>query len=118
MWGFDTINLVDFEFSAAPGERPTPLCLVAHNLMTGREQHVWQDELAERRSPPYPIGPRDLFVSYYASAELGCHLVLQWPLPSSILDLFVEFRVLTNGRPGPCGDSLLGALAAFGLDAL
>jgi hypothetical protein len=32
--------------------------------------------------------------------------------------LFAEFRCLTNGRPVPCGNGLLGALAYFGLDAL
>jgi hypothetical protein len=57
-------------------------------------------------------------VAYYASAELGCHLALKWPMPARILDLFVEFRCLTNGRPTPCGSGLLGALAYFGLDSL
>jgi hypothetical protein len=59
-----------------------------------------------------------LFVSYYASAEMLCHLALAWPLPVYVLDLFAEFRVLTNGLPTPCGSSLLGALTYFGIDSI
>jgi hypothetical protein len=68
--------------------------------------------------PPYGADADCLFVAYYASAELGCHLALGWPMPVRILDLFAEFRCLTNGRPPPCGASLLGALTYFGLDAM
>jgi hypothetical protein len=59
-----------------------------------------------------------LVIAFYASAELGCHLALGWPLPARVLDLYVEFRRLTNGRPTPCGSGLLGALTWFGLDGL
>src|SRR5262249_4075627 len=68
--------------------------------------------------PPYDTGPETLLVAYYASAELGCHLALDWPMPARILDLFAEFRCLTSGLPVPCGNGLLGALAYFGLDTL
>jgi hypothetical protein len=59
-----------------------------------------------------------LFVAYYASAELGCYRVLGWPIPERILDLFTEFRARTNGLDTPAGNSLLGALAYFGLDGM
>ncbi|MFO0892581.1 MAG: DNA polymerase, partial [Isosphaeraceae bacterium] len=59
-----------------------------------------------------------LFVAYYASAELGCHLALEWPMPERVLDLYAEFRCLTNGLDPYCGNGLLGALAWFGLDAM
>jgi hypothetical protein len=55
----------------------------------------------------------DLFVSYYASAEMGCHLALNWPMPRLILDLYVEFKRLTNGHTVPCGRGLLGACQYF-----
>jgi DNA polymerase I len=35
-----------------------------------------------------------------------------------VLDLFAEFRVLTNGLPTPCGHGLLGALAYFGIGGI
>ncbi len=57
-------------------------------------------------------------VAYYATAELGCHLALDWPLPANVLDLYVEFRNLTNGLGPPAGNSLLGALVFFGLDSM
>jgi hypothetical protein len=115
---FRSVTAVDFEFQAPPGERPRPICLVARDLDSGRTLRVWEDELRALPGPPYPVGREDLVVAYYASAELGCHLALGWPLPARVLDLYVEFRRLTNGRPTPCGRGLLGALTWFGLDGL
>jgi hypothetical protein len=59
-----------------------------------------------------------LFVAYYASAEIGCHLTLNWPKPARILDLFTEFRNHLNGLKAPAGFGLIGALTAFGLDSM
>lgn len=115
---FREVWLADFEFSAPAGERPAVVCLVAKELGTGRLLRLWEDELAGLTCPPYPIGTDILFVAYYASAEMGCHLSLGWPLPVNVLDLFAEFRNLTNGLPLPCGAGLLGALAWFGLDSV
>ncbi len=109
------IWLVDFEFDASDGEQPKPVCLVAKELKSGQVLKLWQDEMGRLRQPPYAIGSDALFVAYYASAEMGCHLALGWSLPENILDLFLEFRTLTNGKFIPCGNGLLGALAYFGL---
>jgi hypothetical protein len=107
---------IDFEFCAAPGERPAPLCVVARELCTGKLVRRWLADGAAD-APPYPTGPDSLFIAYYASAELGCHLALDWPMPARVLDLYAEFRNRMSGLPVPCGFSLLGALANFGLDA-
>ncbi|MGD0661676.1 MAG: DNA polymerase [Syntrophorhabdales bacterium] len=115
---FSEIWVVDSEFEAPPGENPAPVCLVAWELRTGRKVRVWRDELRTMRRPPYDIGKGALFVSYYSSAELGCHLSLGWALPHNNLDLYVEFRNRTNGLTTPSGNSLLGALVAFGLDSI
>jgi hypothetical protein len=113
---FREVVIVDFEFGVTPGDRPVPVCLVAHELHSGRRFRIWQDQLGP--APPYATGPDVLFVAYYASAELGCYRVLGWPMPERILDLFVEFRARTNGLETPAGAGLLGALAYFGLDAM
>ena len=113
---FREVVLVDFEFTAPPGERPEPVCLVAKLLRAGRTVRLWRDQFGP--SPPYPIDDATLFVAYYASAELGCHRALDWPMPTRVLDLFAEFRDRTNGRATPAGAGLLGALVYFGLDAL
>ncbi len=115
---FNEIWVVDFEFSAAPGERPVPICLVAREERDGRSLRLWQDELSTFPTPPYSVGHDSLLVAYYASAELGCHLALGWPLPVNVLDLFCEFRNLANGRTPPCGFGLLSALTAFGLSGI
>jgi hypothetical protein len=80
-------------------------------------ERVWLDGPAPPR-PPYGTGDDVLFVAYYASAELCCHLALGWPTPLRVLDLFAEFRCMTAGLPVPSGNSLLGALAYFGLPAI
>ncbi len=113
---FREVWAVDFEFRALPGERPTPVCLVAWELKSGRTARLWQDQFT--RTPPYPIDEGVLIVAYYASAELGCHLALGWPMPARVLDLFAEFRNRTNGLETPSGAGLLGALAFFGLDGV
>ena len=115
---FAEIWCVDFEFSAPTGERPSVVCLVARELKSGTEIRLWRDELLTRHAPPYAIDDRSLVVAYYASAEMGCHLALGWPMPTHVLDLYAEFRNLSNGLPTPCGDGLLGALAWFGLNAI
>ncbi|MHB8969721.1 MAG: DNA polymerase [Pirellulaceae bacterium] len=109
---------VDFEYHAPSGNVPQPICMVGREYRTGRLIRLWQDELTVLREPPFPIGPDSLFVAYYASAEFGCFLTLGWPRPARILDLFCEFRCLTNGRQVPCGNGLLGALAYYGLGAI
>jgi hypothetical protein len=114
--GFREIVLVDFEFAAASGERPVPVCAVAHELRSGRRIRVWRDQFGPE--PPWASGPDVLFGAYYASAELGCYRSRVWPMPERILDLFCEFRARTNGLDTPAGNGLLGALAYFGIDGM
>jgi len=113
---FKEVWLCDFEFGCPPGGLPEPRCLVARELRSGRLVRVWRDDLSAQ--PPINLGADSLFVAYLASAELGCFLQLGWPLPVHVLDLYAEFRWLTSGLAVPCGHSLLGALAYFGLDGL
>jgi DNA polymerase I len=113
---FREVVAVDFEFIATAGNRPIPVCLVAHELRSGRRFRLWQNQLGP--TPPYATGPDVLFVAFYASAELGCYRVLGWSAPKHILDLFTEFRNRTNGLPTPAGSGLLGALTYFGLDGM
>jgi DNA polymerase I len=92
---------------------PFPWELGSNRLIRLR---LWQDELGLR--PPFPIDNGTLFIAYFGSAELGCFLQLGWPLPTRILDLYVEFRNASNGIPLPSGRSLLGALSHHGIPAI
>lgn len=115
---FAEIWLVDFEFHQPEGEPPHPICMVAREWRTGRTFRLWQDDLRLRGEAPFPVNQHGLVVAYYLSAELGCFLTLNWPVPMRLLDLYAEFRCFTSGLTTPCGSSLLGALAYFGLDAI
>jgi len=94
---FREIWAVDFEFGGEDGCRPVPRCLVARELKSRRTIRVWEDELLHMPKPPYPTDAGVLFVAYYASAEITCHLALGWPVPERIFDLFTEWRELAGG---------------------
>ena len=85
-------------------------------LRSGRKLRIWEDQFGP--VPPFPTGSDSVLVAYFASAELGCFRSLGWPMPERVLDLFTEFRNLTNGLQTIAGNSLLGALAHFGLDSI
>lgn len=95
-----------------------PICLVALELKSGRLIRVWEDDLRAMSAPPYGIGKNSLFVGYYASAEIGCHLALGWQIPVNILDLFTEFRNANNGLHVHSGHGLLGALVSHGIQGI
>ncbi len=109
---------VDFEYRADPGELPVPHCMVARELHSGRTMRLWEEELRAMPTAPFSTGADVLVVAYYASAEVGCFLALGWPVPVRIVDLFCEFRLLTNGRQTMAGAGLIGALTWFGLDGI
>jgi DNA polymerase I len=114
---YKEIWCADFEWRPKPGNNPEPiLCVVAWELLSGRKVRLWHDELGPL--PPYPTDADTLFIAFYASAEIGCHLALNWPVPERILDLFTEFRNRTNGNEPRPGSSLLAALTYFGLDSI
>nr|WP_315473028.1 DNA polymerase [uncultured Undibacterium sp.] len=114
---YKKVWVADFEFRAADGHQPEPVCLVAKELRSGKIIRLWGSDL-NRPSPPFSIDDDTLFVAFYASAEMNCHLALHWQMPKNILDLYAEFRVITNGRILSCGNGLLGALSFFGEDGI
>jgi hypothetical protein len=113
---FSQMWALDFEFKALTGERPQPLCLVAREIKSGSERRYWVDDLVKLSAPPFP--PDALLIAYYASAEMGCFLSLNWNVDYSLLDLFTEFRQQTNGLELVAGNGLLGALLHHGLPAM
>jgi DNA polymerase-1 len=117
-WPFNEIWCVDFEYGLVDGNKPEVRCMVAVELRSGRQIKLWADELESLRAAPFNVGGGSLFVAYFSSAEFSCFHALGWPLPTNVLDLFVEFRNMTNGLPTPSGNGLIGALAYFGMDAI
>jgi DNA polymerase I len=109
---------IDFEFGGGPGERPDPVCLVGHELHSGKIIRLFKDDLLKLKNPPYAIDEAVLVIAYFSTAELNCHLALGWKPPVNVLDLYVEFKNLTNGRKLKHGAGLLGALAYHGLDCI
>jgi hypothetical protein len=113
---FKAVWAIDFEFVAAAGANPEPVCMVARELGSGRLIRLWRDELPG--APPFDVGADTLIVAYYASAELGCFAELGWPMPARVLDLYTEYRNATNGIHLPEGRGLLSALSHHGISAI
>ncbi len=95
---FGTIVVCDFEYEAAPGDLPDPLCMVAHvldeNLRHVRTVRLWRGEFGA--APPFDIGPDTLFVAYSAWAEMTCFQVLVWEFPVHIFDLHTAYLAASN----------------------
>jgi hypothetical protein len=116
---FKSLWHCDFEFRQDANHCPVPVCMFAKEQRTGTEIFLDREQLLRLRRAPFGTGPDDLMLAYMSSAELGCFLALDWPLPCNVLDLYVETIAATNGldieglkdkRPG-----ILEALELFGL---
>lgn len=110
--------LIDFEFRQKDGVEGNPLeviCMSSKNLTTGKYINLWADQLHLLADHPFGNNENLVLVAYFASAEMNCFKSLGWSWPANILDLFAEFRCLTNGQPPFHGNSLLGALKSFGI---
>jgi len=115
------IWLVDFEFhpqSGIEGNPPEVVCMVARRWPEGPTIRIWKDELLGIECSPFSTGNGALFVAYFACAEMDCFIQLGWPMPSNLLDLYCEFRLLTNGTAPAHGNGLVGALLHFGLPSI
>ena len=113
---YERIIALDFEFFGAEGENPNVVCLVTRDLLNGDLQRYWRDDLLEMESPPFDIGETTLLLAYFASAEMQCFRTLGWDMPECLVDLYAEFRCLTNGQELTHGRGMVGALRYFGLD--
>ena len=113
---FGSVLLVDFEFGLLEGGQPEPRCAVIKDLVSGVTQRIWIEGVPV--APPPTLSRSDtLLVAFLASAEVSCMIKLGWPVPDWTLDLFAEFRALTNGRRGG-GASLAAAVSHFGGDEI
>jgi DNA polymerase-1 len=93
--GFDELLFVDFEFSQPAGCVPRVVCASAQEIVSGRGFRVMLDGSVPS-TPPWRTDKRCLYIGYSLAAEMSCHLSLGWEMPSYLLDLYFEFRYLTN----------------------
>jgi DNA polymerase I len=135
---FREIVVCDFEFnggkglcrvpeSAREGNVPNVVCGVFWELRSGRKVRLWRNEFGP--NPPFGTGDDTLWIAYMSSAEWGCFLSLGWKLPVRILDLYCEFKNLTNATGvklrkktkakgswlQPHGSGLIGACVTYGV---
>jgi hypothetical protein len=92
--------------------------MVATELRSGRTLRLRNEELRALPQAPFAVGDNALVLAYYASAEMGCFLALEWEMPRYLIDLYAEFRCITNGNAVPDGNGLLNVLRLFGLSSI
>jgi len=85
---------IDTEYRLDENYRQHVVCLVAHEWPDGCNHRIWLDDRPQQFR--LPCDAETLWVSYVATAELRSMLSLGHPLPSWVLDLYVENRWLHN----------------------
>ena len=119
---FDEMWLLDTEYAVPLGEPVIPVCVVAHELFSGRHIRQFFDP-GKHYENPFRVGKEALFAAYAAHAEWSCFLSLGWKLPMYVLDLYAEFRNEVSGRTPPAGRNshdcrLIDAMGYYGLDSI
>jgi len=94
-FGINRVLTIDTEFRLDENHRQHVVCLVAHEWPGGSSRRIWLDENQEQTFQ-LSCDEETLWVSYVATAELRSMLALNHPLPSRVLDLYVENRWLNN----------------------
>src|SRR5215469_2492785 len=103
MFGFRQVWCCDTEYGAKPDGTfgPALRCLVAKPLYgEARPVRLWYPELFALKASPFDVGPDSCFVAYNATAELQSFIELGWPMPHNVIDLWPEYRAITNGKRG------------------
>lgn len=113
---FREIWALDTEYGGKPGDVPAVACLVGKELRTGRTLRLWGSAL--NRPSPFGTGLDTLIIAYAANAELVSYLSLGWPLPHMVLDLYAEFKCLTNERRKEFRNGFYDALDMYGISHL
>ena len=115
---FREVALIDAEYTARAGEHVKVICIVVKLLCKGEVHRLWLDGVCKLKTFPVPFDRDVLFVCYSALAELSAIQSLGLPPFVSILDLFAEYRVLTNERISPGKTGLLSACEFFGVSTI
>ena len=117
----DGIYAIDFEFRPSQGREgnlPDPVCLVVIGITQESINRYFGDELRLMSSAPFPISQKALLVTWFGSAEMDCMQSLNWALPLNHLDLYAEFRCLTNQHHELQKNSLIDALIYYQLPTI
>jgi len=118
--GVRDIIVLDAEYVSRAGEAVQPVCVCAKSLISRREWRIFHEQGAPC---PFPVNDETvLFVSFSAPSEWSYFLAAGWELPSTIIDLFVERMLETNGKKNFQGKrdvpKLITSLTAYGIPAM
>ena len=80
---FSEAWLLDFEFGAAPGERPVPRCLVAIELLSGRLIRRWLEGSSTPPELPFTLGAKNVLSPITLQRRWGAFLRSGGDSPSS-----------------------------------
>jgi hypothetical protein len=113
------VSFWDTEYIPRDGEHVSGVCACALTYPDNKAIALTVGTEGQRPPNPLPFGSDDLVVCYSATAELGFFAAMGWPLPHNVLDLWTEYRNLTNGKMDNQGydleTSLIAACHAYGV---
>lgn len=118
---FTEIWIEDFEYRDTDGgNNPTPVCVCMQEIYSGKEIRLWLDGVDNPTPPINYSDPDILIVAFQAVAEISCHLVLNWPIPENVLDLFCEWRLQINdgSEEAKSKSGLLSACKHYNIPAI
>src|SRR5262249_24490802 len=95
---FRSIWQVDTEYREAANHLPIPVCLHAHDEVSGKTLSLWRDELLGSTRLPFDSGPDSGIVAFASHAEFQCFFSLGLPFPTNVLDPYVENIITINGN--------------------
>src|SRR5262249_38484843 len=95
---FRSIWHVDTEYREDANHLPIPVCLHAHDEVSGKTLSLWRNELLASTRLPFDSGPDSAMVAFASNAELQCFLNLGLPFPTNVLDPYVENILAINGN--------------------
>lgn len=111
--GYKHIWVFDWEYIADPGEPPVPVCLVAVDLVSGDIVRRWRTEFEQ--GAPFSTEAESLFICFSGVGDISCFLVLGWPLPQRLVDMYPEVRQQLFDRDSYRLPSLTNAARLLGL---
>ena len=92
---FDRVLSLDteFRFDETMTIPKKVLCFCYMDIFTGEKWEFWEYDKPTKFGNHFD-NTRNLIISYVATAEIGCYLNLNHPVPPNVIDLFVEVKRL------------------------
>ncbi len=93
-----TVWLIDVVCQHHAGDVSHTICMSAKNLVSGQFVREWLvNNEGESVCSPFHFDESTIVITHHSTPVVSCFLTLGWPLPVYLVDLYAEFRNISNG---------------------